>query len=85
MLSPVGGGDAIKRRWARASEGERFGRGALGVVDKVARVPVPCLVVFELVAIYDLDGAIEPSNDVQVRVDRDDAVTLDDWGVQIFT
>jgi hypothetical protein len=47
--------------------------GALGVLDEVGRVPTAHLVVFKLVAIDDLNGAIVPSDDIEVRVERDDA------------
>jgi hypothetical protein len=50
--------------------------GALGVLDEVGRVPAAYLVVFKLVAIDDLNGAIVLSDDVEVRVERDDAT----WG-----
>ena len=57
---------------------------ALGVLDKVARVALAHLVVFELIAIDDLDGAVEPPDDVEVRVDRDDPVPLDyRWGANV--
>ncbi len=75
------GGDAIERWSARRSEGERLGGCAFGALDEVTWVPVAHQVVFELVLIEDLDGAVESSNDVEVGVDRHDAVMPDHrWG-----
>ncbi len=67
VLAQPTGRRRYDRTEARASwRGRSFEGCALGVLDKVARVAVAHLVVFELIAIDDLDGAVEPPDDVEV-------------------